>query len=148
MNALYLMVCILEAFVRRNAKYLISSLVVLASAWLMLLRAQYSSPISINQWNSTGDMATGRDGACSAVLPNGSILVAGGNTGSGVTSSVEVYRSAGTFTAGAQMLQARAGATCTALQDGRVLVTGGTDGTKALASAEVYDPVESTWTAL
>jgi hypothetical protein len=132
--------------VRRYAKYLIASFVLLISVWLILLRAQYAG-IAINHWTPTADMAFPRAAACSALLPDGRVLVAGGNSSSGVVNTAELYGTNGTFALAASMLQARAGAACTTMQNGSVLVTGGTDGTSALASAEIYNPSTDTWTS-
>jgi hypothetical protein len=90
-------------------------------------------------------MATARAAACAALLPDGRVLVAGGNSSSGVLNTVEMYGPDGTFTPAAPMAQARTGAACAATQDGLVLVTGGSDGASALASAEIYDPALNTW---
>jgi uncharacterized protein (TIGR03437 family) len=91
-------------------------------------------------------MTTARASACSALLQDGRVLVAGGNSAPGVTSTVELYTPSGSFVPGPPMLQARAGAACVTLLDGRVLMAGGTDGTSALSSAEVFDPTQNTWT--
>ena len=56
--------------------YLIAFVVLFISAWLMLLPAQYSGPAT-NRWTPTADMANARVAACSALLPDGRILVAG-----------------------------------------------------------------------
>jgi len=78
------------------------------------------------------------------LLPNGTVLVTGGQDGgSNVLSSTELYNpAAGTFTAAAGNLsKARTGLTATLLDSALVLVVGGsnsTDGT--LSSAELYTP--------
>ena len=131
---------------RRYAKYLIASFVLLISVWLILLRAQYAG-IAINHWTPTADMAFARAAACSALLPDGRVLVAGGNSSSGAVNTAELYGSNGTFALAAPMAQGRIGAACVTLRDGRVLVTGGSDGANALASAEIYDPAADTWTS-
>lgn len=131
---------------RRYAKYLVAGFVLLISVWLILLRAQFAG-VAINHWTPTADMAFARAAACSALLPDGRVLVAGGYSSSGVVNTAELYGSNGTFVLAAPMAQARAGAACAAMQDGRVLVTGGSDGASALASAEIYDPAADTWTS-
>src|ERR1700678_3627753 len=101
----------LGGFLRRYAKYSIGCVVLLASAWIMLLRAQYASPIPVNQWTSVAQMSTARSAACSATLQDGRVLVAGGYSGSGVTSTVELLNStgasAGAFSYGPSMQVAR-----------------------------------------
>jgi len=132
--------------VRRYGKYLISTAVLLISVWMILLHAQVAGP-QVNQWTVTPDMAMARDAACSVLLADGRVMVAGGNSSSGVVANVDLYTASGVFAAGPSMLQPRAGAACTLLQDGRVLVTGGTDGKVSLNSAEMFDPVAGTWTS-
>lgn len=132
---------------QRFSKYLIGFIVLFGAAWLMLLPGQSSGP-AINRWTVTADMASARAAACSALLTDGRVLVAGGNGPSGVTNTVELYNPDGTFASAPPMKQARTGASCVALQDGRVLVAGGSDGTTSLASAEVFDPAKSAWTPI
>ncbi len=70
------------------------------------------------------------------VLPNGRVVVAGGEL-----SSVEVYDPAnGQFVPGGNMTSARSRHTSTLLPNGKVLIAGGTPGgaASALASAELY----------
>jgi large repetitive protein len=114
---------------------------------MILLRAQVSGP-QVNQWTATPDMAMARDAACSVLLADGRVMVAGGNSSSGVVSTVDLFGSGGSFTAGPAMLQPRANAACSLLKDGTVLVTGGTDGKVALSSAEIFSPTQGTWTSV
>ena len=97
-------------------------------------------------------MNTGRSGHTATLLPNGTVLVTGGQDGGGnVLSSAEVYDPvAGTFTALTGTLNtARTGAAATELPDGTVLVVGGSNSSSlALANAEIYSPVAGTFTAL
>ena len=83
------------------------------------------------------------------LLPNGTVLVTGGQDGgSNVLSSAEVYDPvAGTFTALTGTLNtARTGAAATELPDGTVLVVGGSNSSSlALANAEIYSPVAGTF---
>src|SRR5580658_3418872 len=106
----------LGGFLRRYAKYSIGCVVLLASAWMMLLRAQYASPIPINQWTSIAHMSTARSAACAATLQDGRVLVGGGYSGSGVTNTVELFStsgsSAGTFAPAPSMQVARASGAC------------------------------------
>ena len=131
---------------RRYAKYLIGLFGLVFAAWMIFLTAQTSGP-AINRWTPTADMATARASACSALLPDGRVLVAGGTGVAGAVSAVELYSANGTFVSGPPMLQARANASCTVMQNGHVLVAGGNDGTRDLASAEVFDPVAGAWSA-
>ena len=93
------------------------------------------------KFTATGSLGEARSAHSATLLPNGLVLIAGGDVGvagsadSRVTSSAELYDpSAGTFRPTGSMAQARDYFTATLLSDGRVLVMGG-------APAELYDPV-------
>jgi len=105
-------------------------------------------------WSATQGLVEPRSGHSATLLPNGSVLVAGGMTsestsGSGgheLLASAELYDSAsGTWSATASMVDARQAHTATLLPDGSVLVAGGNGfrsppGGVVLASAELYNP--------
>ena len=82
------------------------------------------------------------------LLPNGLVLVAGGEgANSTVLSSAELYNPAtGKSTVTGSMSTPRQGHTATLLSDGQVLVVGGLNPTY-LDSAELYDPATGQWTA-
>jgi large repetitive protein len=101
---------------------------------------------SLNQWTLAAAMNAPRSQACSAILKNGSLLVAGGVGSSGPLNTAEIYGADGTFSVTTAMNQARMGAACATLLDGRVLAIGGDDGKGALSTAEIFDPVQQTWT--
>jgi WD40 repeat protein len=87
-----------------------------------------------------GDMTVARVRAAAATLPDGRVLIAGGNDGSIRLSSAEVFNpTTGAFTPVSDMVASRAREGAARLPDGRVLLAGGTDGTP-LSSAEVFDP--------
>ncbi|WP_158501494.1 kelch repeat-containing protein [Vitiosangium sp. GDMCC 1.1324] len=97
-------------------------------------------------WVPTGDTAANRRTYTATLLPDGRVLVTGGED---KPSTAELYDPAtGTWKATAFMREGRIKHTATLLPDGRVLVTGGENasGTRH-ASAEVYDPATNTWTA-
>jgi N-acetylneuraminic acid mutarotase len=100
-------------------------------------------------WSSAANMATARYAHTATLLPNGTVLVAGGNDGTSGTSAVasaELYDPAtNTWSAPGSMATARFGHSATLLPNGKVLVAGGFDGTSAVASAELYDPATNTW---
>jgi hypothetical protein len=90
---------------------------------------------------SNMDMKVARAGATSTVMPDGTVLVAGGGNGGAIYATGEVYDPATktfSFTAG-EMSTERYGHSATLLFDGRVLLLGGT-GTngQTLRSAELY----------
>ena len=99
----------------------------------------------------TGVLHAVRNGPTATLLPNGQVLVAGGEDDySNPLSSAELYNPAtGTWTTTSNSLNAaRAFHTATLLPNGQVLVAGGvniiTD--VVLSSAELYNPATGTWT--
>jgi hypothetical protein len=119
-------------------------------------------------WSNTGSMITGRAEHTATLLPDGTVLIAGGvadNREETVLASAELYDpTTGTWTATGSMTNPRSQHTATLLHNGKVLVTGGyCDGATpqcvssvpagawdpdgAMATAELYDPRSHTWTA-
>jgi hypothetical protein len=100
------------------------------------------------------ELQTPRIDASIASLPNGQVLIAGGQNSSGTLTSAELFDPTDdTFTAlgqagATELQQARLGATATALADGLVLIAGGFDGAGDLQSAELFDPAHDTFTLL
>jgi hypothetical protein len=97
-----------------------------------------------------GPMGVARHGAVAAPLPDGRVLVAGGDYNDGVDhflASAEVFNPAtGAFTPVGDMSIARVRAFAAPLPDGRVLVGGGNDGATRLSSAEVFNPTTNAFT--
>jgi N-acetylneuraminic acid mutarotase len=95
---------------------------------------------------------TARWSHTATLLPNGEVLVSGGETlgpnGRISFASAELYDLAtGTWTITGSMSQSRFDHTATLLQSGQVLVAGENTGVfVGLASAELYNPSTSTWT--
>jgi N-acetylneuraminic acid mutarotase len=104
-------------------------------------------------WTATGNMAEGRESHTATLLPDGKVLVAGGNDRNDLErlSSAELYDpSSGSWTATGNMATARVYHTATLLRNGKVLVAGGSvtnDQQLEAASAELYDPTTRSWTA-
>ena len=81
------------------------------------------------KWSATGTMTISRTDHSASLLPNGQVLVAGGETVdfNGVTvASAELYNPlTGSWTATGSMLLSRERHTANVLQNGQVLVAGG-----------------------
>lgn len=111
---------------------------------------------SAGTFNSTGDMTSRRVSQSATLLPDGMVLIAGGETDScagavcvfaGTVASAELYDpAAGAFAPTGNMTTPREMHTATRLPDGRVLITGGVYYGVigvfygSLASAELYSP--------
>ena len=104
---------------------------------------------STGLWTMTGAMSTVRAYHTATVLPNGKVLVAGGNDNSSTSParfSAELYDpTSGTWTTTGSMNTKRAFHTATLLPNGKVLVTGGDSGTGGIPNAELYDPATGIW---
>jgi hypothetical protein len=93
---------------------------------------------------ATNSLNTARDIHTATLLPNGQVLVAGGQNGGGQLSGVELYDPVtGTWLLTNSMNTARGNHTATLLPNGKVLVAGGYN---AGNSAELYDPATGKWT--
>src|SRR6266542_2484808 len=101
---------------------------------------------STGRWTSTGSLRTARRNHTATLLPDGTVLVAGGFNSDGWLRSAELYDpTRGRWKRVAPMTTARAHASATLLGTGRVLVAGGGN-PSALQSAELYDPTSGRWT--
>ena len=107
---------------------------------------------STRSWTATGSMDTPRFLHAATLLPDGKVLVAGGDSGSVTLASAELYDSStGSWAAAGSMHEARAAHAAVLLSDGKVLVAGGADfhpdAQVDIASAELYDLGTGSWTA-
>lgn len=101
-----------------------------------------------NAWIPVGSMTTPRDGFTATLLPDGKVLMAGGETDVFTpVATAELYNPATrSFSPTGPLHTARDSATATLLPDGKVLVAGGqTANFINLSSAELYDPATGTW---
>lgn len=120
-----------------------------------LVAAEVYDPAA-GTWSTTGNLHTGRWGHSATLLPDGSVLVAGGNavrSSQSLTALCTAERwdpASGDWIEVEPMTDARGGHTAVLLPNGKVLVAGGgvptgrtTDA--ALAFCELFDPDEETW---
>ncbi|PYS29126.1 MAG: hypothetical protein DMF75_17780, partial [Acidobacteria bacterium] len=115
--------------------------------------AQAAAP----SWSFTGNLNAPRSRQTATLLPNGKVLVAGGDYASNYSGDLtaELYDPANgswssTGSAASDFGTGREppgsfGSTATLLPSGKVLVAGGTEGDSPFNSAELYDPATGTW---
>ena len=108
---------------RRFAKGVLATILVIACAVLALKGSVLV--LQSGSWSQTGILSNPRVGASAATLPDGRILITGGDPGNGPTASVDLFNIDGTISAVPPMMYARSKHVSVALQDGRVLVAGG-----------------------
>ena len=99
---------------------------------------QLSLPVAIaggtaGTWEVTGSMNGYREYSTATLMPNGMVLIVGGN----YSLTAELYNpDTGLFSTTGSMLQARYLHTATILPNGMVLIVGG----NSSLTAELYDP--------
>jgi hypothetical protein len=94
-------------------------------------------------------LGTGRYNVAAARLPDGRVLVAGGNQGSTTLQTTLFFDpQANSFSSGPMLVVPRANAAAAALADGRVLVAGGNNAGGFLSSAEVFNPQTNSFSAV
>jgi N-acetylneuraminic acid mutarotase len=132
-----------------NGQVLVAGGAELANQTVILSSAELYNPAT-GTWSATGSMTAARTGHTATLLPNGQVLVAGGegscvNGSCSFLSSAELYNPAtGTWSATGSMTTARSRHTATLLPNGQVLVAGG--GCCSGTTAELYTPATGAWT--
>jgi hypothetical protein len=96
-------------------------------------------------WRDTGSLNIFRSSHTATLLPNGKVLVAGGNgSGGNPINSAELYDPVSEiWTTTGSLHLSRSGHAAVLLGNGKVLVVGGMG---AESSAELYDPASGQWT--
>jgi hypothetical protein len=111
---------------------------------LVVAHPELYDPLS-GSWAATGSMVEGRGSSTSTLLPDGTVLAAGGYRGPAIFNSAELYDPrTGSWTTAGEMTEYRTGHTATLLPNGFVLIAGGA---VPAASAELYDPSTTSWNA-
>jgi large repetitive protein len=99
-------------------------------------------------FTATGNMVAARAFHTATLLSGGTVLIAGGENGTQISSTAELYDlTSGTFTATGNMTMTRQGHTATPLPSGSVLIAGGQTSTGPTNSAELYNPTTGKFTA-
>ena len=119
--------------------------------------AQAEETKDVSAWTTVVNMNDARSNFTLSLLPDNSVLAAGGENSSGFLKTSEyydptkiIYSSENTWTTAGNLNVARANHTATTLLDGRVLIVGGENETglgepQILKSAEIYDPLTESW---
>jgi len=125
------------------------STLILLAAFMISMNA--SAFAASGTWALAADVHTPRDGHTATLLPNGNVVVAGGENNNQALASTEVYSSlTGSWTYAGNLKTARSNASAVLLPSGPVLVAGGCISNclgATTASAELYNSVGGTWSS-
>lgn len=98
---------------------------------------------------TAGTMRSERHRHTATLLPNGKVLLAGGQSSLSINRTAELFDASSgafTFTSG-YMVSPRESHTATVLPNGKVLLAGGLDGIGVSSTAEIYDPASATFSS-
>lgn len=114
--------------------------------WGSLSQAQQT----LEAWTNAGSLLAARTNHTATLLNDGTVLIAGGEDGSGILATAEIFDpvSGTSQPTKGSMTTARENHTALLLNDGRVLIVGGQNTTGVLASAEAYDPKTGTFASV
>jgi hypothetical protein len=97
-----------------------------------------------NSWISAGEMAEARARHSASLLPDGRVLIAGGENDSDALASTELFDptkpAASAWSAGPSLPEARMAHAAVTLSDGQILMGGGYGSSTYLASFVIYKP--------
>lgn len=130
----------------------------LTPVWTVLVLSLFFAPIAgaAGGFVKTSPMSMPRIGHTATLLPNGKVLIAGGDRNTttdfsqshDLTNSVELFDpSSGTWKSTGSMNVPRVFHTATLLRNGKVLIAGGCGDTETFTGAELYNPSDGTWAA-
>src|SRR5689334_16828103 len=121
--------------------WMVSSLTLVAST---LLSAGVVLAATPGSWSPSGALSTPRIGQSATLLPDGSVLLAGGENPTQIfLTSAELYNpSSGTWSTTRSMRAGHLSQTATLLPNGNVLIAGGLP---LPAAAELYNPATASW---
>jgi N-acetylneuraminic acid mutarotase len=124
-------------------------MIVMAAALLAVLNP--SAFAAGGTWALTGSLRNARDGQTATFLPNGSVVVAGGENNNGAIASTEVYSPmTSSWSKSGNLNTARSGASAVLLPSGSVLVAGGCISNclgATTATAELYNSTNGSWSS-
>ena len=114
--------------------------------------SQPDATLSIPGWNLSSNLNKGRLNHTATLLPNGKVLVAGGQDPAGLAAaSAELYDSTENWNETGNLKTGRYLHTATLLTNGKVVIAGGCGSSQPcgpLNSAELYDATTGTWTSI
>jgi N-acetylneuraminic acid mutarotase len=132
----------------RNTKVL---MILLIMSLLPFESLKAAHALASGTWSQAGNMILPRSKHAATLLPDGTVLVVGGLTGSLgnilTTASAEIYHpDTGTWCLTGSMSVPRSRFTATLLPNGKVLVAGGSNNGFATVTSELYDFGTGLWT--